>query len=186
MPAGLIVPVSGPFVATWSAFPFGTMNDDGYELSCQIPGQEVNQSDAYGMTLTEAIYRGQNWKCRFRGLEWNKTGLLTLLQMFGYISGGVVNSTPPLAAATVLGPLLANIGDRWTKYCQSLVLTALLGNPPSTPQTLTALNAGFSPNSTTQFNLTSKVREMPIEMVLLPYSATPASGVTINTPFTTT
>lgn len=172
MAAGLVVPISGPAVATWSALPLGTQNDDGYELACTIQGQEVNESDAYGMTLVEAIYRGQNWRCRFRGLEWNKSGLLAILQMFG-------------SQGANMNPILTSIGDRWTKFCQALVLTSILANPPSIPQSLTAVTAGFAPNSQTAFNITSKAREMPLEMVLFPYQTTIAS-VSYNVPFTCT
>jgi hypothetical protein len=173
MAAGLVVPVSGPYTATFDGYPLGTMNDDGYELACTLQGQEVNESDAYGMTLVEAIYRGMNWRCRFRGLEFNKTGLLAILQMFGQTG-----------ANTTLTPLLTAIGDRWTKFCKSLILTSILTPyPPTMPLTLTALSAGFSPNTTSQFLLTSKVREMPLELVFLPYaSGSPA----VNIPFSTT
>jgi len=174
MAAGLIIPVSGAAVGTWNALPLGTLNDQGYQLSCTIVGQEVNASDAFGGTLVEGIIRGQNWKATVRGLEWNKTGLLSILQMFGGGAGG-----------TTLTPTLANIGDRWTKFCQALVLTSILGSPPSTPQTLTAVNAGFSPNSTTAFNITSMLREMPLELVLIPYQSIVGS-VTNNIPFSTT
>jgi hypothetical protein len=173
MAAGLVIPISGPYVGTWQALPLGTLSDDGYEVSCTLQGQEVNETDAYGMTLVEGIWRGQNWRCRLRGLEW-KTGLLSILQMFGQTG-----------AAGSLTPILANIGDRWTKYCQSLVLTAILGNPPTTPQTLTAVNAGFAPNTQSQFLKTSKVRELPLELVLIPYQTVIAS-VTYSLPFTTT
>jgi len=176
MPAGLVVPISGPYVGTFEAFPFGTLNDDGYELSFTVQGQEVNETDAYGMTLVEGIYRGQNWRCRLRGLEWFKTGLLTMMQMFGATAA---------APNTNMAPILTNIGDRWTKYCQTLLLTAILGNPPSIPQTLTALNAGLAPQQQSLMNMTSKVREMPLEMVLIPYS-TVISSVTYSVPFTTT
>ncbi len=173
MAAGLVVPISGPYSAVFNSNALGTQNDEGYELSCSIPGQEINASDAFGKTLVEAIFQGQNWKCRFRGLEWNKAGLLAILQMFG---GGAGNA---------LAPVLTNIGDRWTNYCKALVLTAILGNPPTTPQSLTATNAGFSPNSQSAFNLTSKMREFPLELVLIPYSASVGS-VTAAIPFSTT
>lgn len=172
---GLVVPISGPYVGTFDAFPLGTLNDDGYELACSLNGQEVNETDAYGMTLVEAIFRGQNWRCRMRGLEW-KSGLLAILQMFG--------TTGTLGDGN-LTPTLLNIGDRWTKFCQALVLTAILANPPTTPQSLTALNAGFAPNSQSLFNMTSKVRELPLELVLLPYSAT-VNSLTVHVPFTVT
>lgn len=149
------------------------LSDDGYQLRCTIQGQEIDASDAYGMTLVEGIYRGQNWRVQIRGLEWNKTGLLASLQAFG-MSG----------ANTTLTPTLANIGERYSKYAQAMVLTAILGNPPSTPQTLTASSAIIAPQSVTDFNITSKMREMPIEYVLLPYTSA-TSGVG-NVPFSTT
>ncbi len=175
MPAGLVVPISGPYTATWNAFTLGTQNDDGYVLTGTYQGQEVNMSDAYGMTLVEAIWRGLNWKLRFRGLEFNKTGILASLQAFG--STG--------APSTTFTPTLQNVGDRFTKFAKSLVLTAILANPPTFVQTLTADNAIVSPQSNVEYLLTSKVREAPFEMVLLPYSATVGS-LTVNVPFTTT
>src|ERR1019366_4933941 len=128
MAAAIVLPVSGPFLGVWNSLPLGTQNEDGYVLSCQHQGQEVNATDAYGKTLVEGIWQGMNWRLRLRGLEANKTGLLSLLQMFGQ-SG----------ANTTLTPTLAAIGDRWSNYCKTLLLTAILGNPPTMSQTLTAL-----------------------------------------------
>jgi hypothetical protein len=171
MAAGLVVPISGPYVGTWNALPLGTLSDDGYELGATLQGQEVNETDAYGMTLVEAIYRGFNWRLRIRALELTKTGPLTLFQQFGQTG-----------AAGTLNPQLVNIGDRWTKYSLPLVLTAILGNPPSSPASLTAVNAAIAPNSSTSMLFTSKVREMPVELVLIPYTV---SGPA-NIPFSTT
>ncbi len=173
MAAALVLPISGPYLGTWNGETLGTLNDDGYVLSVQHQGQEINASDAYGMTLVEAIWRGMNWRCRIRGLEFNKTGLLSLLQMFGR-SG----------ANNTLTPQLAFIGDRWSNYGRIMVLTAILGNPPTMPQAITAASACLAPGQTTEFLMTSKMREMPIEMVLLPYNAVVGSG-SIIVPFTT-
>ena len=172
---GLVVPVSGPYTATWNAFTLGTQNDDGYVLTGAWTGQEVNASDAYGMTLVEAIYRGINWRMRFRGLEFNKTGILASMQAFG--STG--------APSTTFTPTLANIGNRHSLFAQSLVLSAILGNPPSFVQSLTALGAIVAPQSNVEYLMTSKVREAPFEMVLLPYAASVGS-LTANVAFTTT
>lgn len=168
--------MSGPYSATWNAFALGTQNDDGYVLTGTYQGQEVNQSDAFGMTLVEAIWRGLNWRLRFRGLEWNKPGILAAMQAFG--STG--------APSTTFTPTLANIGDRYSKFAKSLVLTAILGNPPTTPQTLTALGAIIAPQSNVEQMMTSKMKEAPIEMVLLPYSATVDSLSNQQVAFTTT
>lgn len=175
--AGLVVPVSGPYTATWNGSALGTQNDDGYVLNGTYQGQEVNASDAYGMTLVEAIWRGLNWRMRFRGLEFNKPGMLSAIQALG--SSG--------AAATTFTPVLANIGDRMSKFGQALVLTAVLGSfPPTMPATLTALSAIVAPQSNVEYLMTSKVREAPFEMVLLPYSAVISSSNNISTSFTTT
>ncbi len=174
MAAALVLPVSGAYVGLWQALPLGTQHDDGFDLQATTQGQEVDATDAYGMTLVEAIYRGQNWRLRFRGLEWNKTGQLSLLQMFGQTG-----------AAGTFSPTLANIGNRWSAFCQTLLLTAILSNPPTTPQTLTALTAGLAPQSQSSMLMTSKVREMPVEMVMLPYQ-TVVSSATVTVPFTCT
>jgi hypothetical protein len=128
------------------------------------------------MTLVEAIWRGLNWRVRFRGLEWNKPGILASMQAFG--SSG--------APSTTFTPILDNIGERYSKYAQPLILTAILGNPPTTPQTLTATNAIVAPNSNVDYIMTSKVREAPFEMVLLPYTTNVSSLSNVDLAFTTT
>lgn len=176
MAAGLVVPVSGPYTGTWNSKTLGTQNDDGFQLLGAYTGQEVNQSDAYGMTLVEAIWRGINWRLRFRGLEWNKAGILASMQAFGSTGDPALSFTPTLA----------NIGNRYTAFAQPLVLTSTLGAyPPTTPQTFTAVNSIVAPQSNVEYIMTSKVREAPFEMVLLPYQAVIGS-LTVNLAFTTT
>ena len=182
----LVLPVSGPYTATWNAFSIGVQNDDGFVMNGTYTGQEVNLTDVYGMTLVEAIFRGLNWRLRFRGLEFNRSGILSAMQAFG--STG--------APSTTFTPILANIGDRYSAFSQSLVLTSILsvqpqGSPfgtiflPSFISTLTAAGAIVAPQSNIEFMMTSKVREAPLEMVLLPYVASVAS-LTVKTAFTTT
>ena len=55
MVAALVLPISGPYVGTWNGADLGTQNDDGFVLIGAYQGQEINLSDAYGMTLVEAI-----------------------------------------------------------------------------------------------------------------------------------
>ena len=174
MAAGLVVPVSGPYVGTWGGNKIGTLSDDGYELACTIQGQEVNETDAYGMTLVEAIYRGQNWRARLRGLEWLQ-GMLNALQMFGQFD-----------LAKPLSPEITVVGDRWTRYCAPMVLNAIITGvgSPTTPLSLTATNSGIAPNSQSAFNMTSKVRELPLELCLIPYAS--AGSPSFAIPFTVT
>lgn len=176
MAAALVLPISGPYTATWNGFSLGTQNDDGYVLSGTFQGQEVNATDAYGMTLVEAIWRGLNWRLRFRGLEFNRPGILNAIQAFG--ATGV--------AATSFTPRLDHIGNRYSAFAQTLILTAIITtNPPTMPQTLTALSAIVAPQSNVEYLMTSKVREAPFEMVLLPYKLSPGAGA-YKVSFTTT
>lgn len=176
MAAALVLPISGPYTGTWNDFALGTQNDDGFVLLGNYTGQEVNLSDAFGMTLVEAIWRGLNWRLRFRGLEFNKPGILASAQAFG--STG--------APSTTFTPTLANIGDRYSKFGRALTLTAILGNPPTFPQTLSAATAIVAPNSNTEYIMTSKVREAPFEMVLLPFETIVGSLANVRVAFTTT
>ncbi len=175
--AALVVPVSGPYIGTWNSYSLGTMNDDGYVLRGTYQGQEVNQSDAYGMTLVEAIWRGINWRMRFRGLEFNKPGILASMQAFGSSGNN----------STTFTPVLQSIGNRFSAFAQALLLNSILGTyPPTMPSTFTALNAIVAPQNDVEYMMTSKVREAPFEMVLLPYSAVVTSNNVTATSFTTT
>ena len=175
MAAALVLPISGPYTGVWNGFSLGTQGDDGYVLRGAFQGQEVNTSDAYGMSLVEAIWRGLNWRLTFRGLEFNRPGILAAMQAMG--SAGAPNTT--------FTPILANVGARMSAFAQPLVLSAILGNPPTMPQTLTATNAVVAPQSNVEYIMTSKVREAPFEMVLLPYQAVIGSLV-VNLAFSTT
>ncbi len=173
--AGLVVPVSGPYTATWNGFTLGTQNDDGYVLRGMFQGQEINLSDAYGMTLVEAIWRGLNWRLAIRGLEWNKEGILASMQAFG--STG--------SPRTTFTPTLANIGNRYSAFGQALTLTSILGvYPPTFPTVLLGLSAIVAPQTNVEYMMTSKMREAPFEFVLLPYVATVGS-LSVNISFTT-
>lgn len=171
----LVIPISGPYIGLWNSVLLGTQNDDGFVLQGTFQGQDINQSDAYGMTLVEAIWRGLNWRLRLRGLEWSQPGLMNLYNVFGSTGN----------PQTTFTPTLDNIGQKWSIFAQTLQLTAILGNPPTLPQTLTALNAIVAPQSNMEAMMTSKMRESPLELVLLPYSKTIGS-LTKNVSFTTT
>lgn len=166
MAAALVTPCSGPYLGTWDAQSLGVMNDDGFVLRCTIQGQEMNATDQYGATLVEGVYRGQNWRARMTGMEW-ETGLLAAFQMFGQI-----DQEPELAPTLSSINFACIVGDLWSNYWQPLVLTAILGDPPTTPASLTAANAAIAPEMNTEFMMTSKLRELPLEFVLIPYEHT--------------
>jgi hypothetical protein len=181
--AALVLPISGPYTGTWAGSPLGTQNDDGFVLTGAYQGQEVSGRDAYGMSLIEAIFRGINWRLRFTGLEWSRPGILAAMQAFGSFQ----------APTNTFTPTLTTVGQRFSAFAQPLVLNNILpvqafgtgpGANPTFIAMLTAAGAVLAPQSNIQSMLTSKLREAPIEMVLLPYQATVGS-LTVNTSFTT-
>lgn len=183
MAAGLAVPVSGPYLGTWNALTLGVMDDNGFVLRCVIHGQEMNRTDQFGQTLVEGVYQGQDWRARFNGLEF-KAGLLAALQAFG-AADRVGNTLNPTLSGVIVG-LQANginVGDLFTNYANPLVLTAVLGNPPTAPQSLTATNAIVAPEMNTEMSLTSKIRELPLELCLIPYN-TVIGSISNAVPFT--
>jgi hypothetical protein len=166
MAAALVLPISGPYLGLYEALSLGTQDDNGFELAVTVQGQEINASDAYGLTLVEGIFRGLNWRLRLRGLEWDKPGLMLALQQFGQTG---------VAPGFSFNPNIGVIGDRMSTYSGILVLAAILGNPPTTPQTLTASTAFMSVNMRSDMMFTSKLRELPMEFCLVPYEAVIAS-----------
>jgi hypothetical protein len=189
----LIVPVSGPYTGTYApptetsspyygqaigAVSLGIMNDDGYRISCEFKAQEVNATDAFAMTLLDFVNRGQDWKIFMTGQEW-KAALMLLLQPWGVTPFLPNNSGSVYTYSGVLSPQLGGggtlgsngaIGTRGVLSSGILLLTSTLGGPPTAPASLTANQAIISPNSRADFNFTSKVRELPLELSLLPYN----------------
>lgn len=178
--AMLAVPVSGPYLGVWDGQALGVQSDDGYRLTCQIHGQRMDATDQFGKTMVEGVYQGQNWTARLLGLEW-KAAMLQLLQAFGFLDAEDIS--PTLFGLTINNDPVCNVGDLYSRYANPLVLTAILANPPTTPQSLTASKAIISPEQSSEFMLTSAVRELPLEMVLLPYTTTIGSDV-YAVPFT--
>jgi hypothetical protein len=153
----LILPIAGRYDGVYDELDLGILNDDGFELSMQAKAQEINDTDAYGMTLIEAIYRGQDWRIRFRAMEAAKDGLMTALLVFGATGAGMT-------------PKLGVIGRRFTDMARALQLNATVGTPAEgNPSTFDADQTIMSPANNTAMLLTSKVREVPIELVLLPF-----------------
>jgi hypothetical protein len=163
--AGLIIPIAGRYSGAYTppsagALTIGVLNDDGYELSVQPKGEEVNATDAYGMSLLDYVYRGADWRLRYTGKEFT-AAIVSVMWPWGM-------------GASALSPKMGVIGRRASDVAGSLVLTAATGTPAASapgPATLTAGLAIVSPNSNLAMLLTSKVRDVPVEMVLLPYTS---------------
>jgi hypothetical protein len=162
----LITPVAGAYTATYeapggSALALGIQDDNGFELSVVPKGQDINLTDQYGMTLLDGIYRGMDCRLRHKTEEWSD-GLMAVLTTYGDV---IADPSPSFA--------LGVVGINYVTLSGTLVLTSTSGTPAATsPATLTATQALLSANNNFTIGFTSKIREVPIEYMLLPYAAT--------------
>jgi hypothetical protein len=214
----LIIPVAGPYTALYTppnansyspyynvdsggAIPaqaLGLMNDNGYEISCNMKGEMVNRTDAYAMTLLEVIYQGQDWSCQLTGKEWT-TALMLLLQPFGALPTVVASAAtvtwgilaPRLSGSISASPgagtsLAGGIGSKGSLAAGTLVLNSILGGVPTAPTSLTAPLTIMTPESRANFQFTSKVRDLPLQLSFLPYKFTGEDGNYYAIPFLVT
>lgn len=114
----------------------------------------INRSDVYGDTMLDIIYRGCDWFFQTEFKEYR---------------AGPIAVAFPWGAIGVLG----TIGRLGSDVALPLVLTATAGTPAATtPATLTAPKAILAPNSNPRAQFNSRLRTLPVRMVLLPVSDT--------------
>lgn len=171
----LITVVAGAYTATYqpnagngasgaggSPANLGLLTDDGWELSWQAFSEEVRNTDGYARTLLDLIYQGADWRFRARFKEYS-AAVMNLAWPWGKATGNL---------APVLSNTTSTIGRRGTDVAGSLVLTATANTPAAgNPATLTCGFTILSPNNNFSMNFTSRVREVPAELVLLPYAS---------------
>ncbi len=140
--------IAGPYNAS-----FGSalgVTEDGFDMSFTPKGEEINQTDLFGMTLVEIIMLGGDWAVTATGLEYTK--------MVGVLSSWATLGTP--GAVSRLASSAAS----------ALVMSAAGGT--ATPASFSASRAILSPNNaSSSWKLTSKLRRVPVRMTLLPSDA---------------
>ena len=184
----LLIPTSGPYVGTYapgasavgngSNLALGITSDDGYRLIWQIHKQRIGNdgTDRFGQSLLENVYRGADWSVAFRCREYG----LPILQA----------ASPYAAAAAGNGVFrpaigIAGVADDTSGFTGIFNLVAVAGTPAATnPATLTAGHAIVADGQQYDMLYTSKLREVPTVLNLLPIAV---SGSISTTPiwFTT-
>lgn len=156
--------IVGAYTATLNSVALG-ITEEGYNLQWEPKHDTIERSDVYGDMLLDTIYRGTNWFFQAEFLEY-KAG--------------------PLAAVYPWGSALGTqgiIGRLGSDVATSLVLTSTTGTPAvATPATLTATKTIIAPGSNPNAMFNSRLRTMPVRLVLLPVDT--GAGVIKN--FTTT
>ncbi len=143
--------IAGAYVGTYNSIALG-ITDEGYMLQWEPQQQNIEKSDVFGDQIIDTVYRGTRWFLQTEFLEW-KAG--------------------PQDAAyrwSNLG-LQGTIGRLGSDVAAALVLTSTAGTPAvATPATLTAAKALLAPGSNPQAQFDSRLRTIPVRMIMFPYS----------------
>ena len=157
----LTQPASGPYTATYNAVAIG-LTEDGYKLRLRPSDQLINRSDTYGDTPIDYVWRGGSMRGMFTCMDF-KTANLVALWPFNTF-GILMNATTPI------GILASGIA-------KALVLTATANTPAVAAatgkeiiNTFTATRAVVPPEFEGEILFDSRLRTIPVELMLLPYT----------------
>lgn len=146
---------AGRYATTYNANDIG-ITKGGVELQHDAELEDIAESDAYGLSVIDSIFRGGNCHIQFTSLEF-KTGSKAAHWPFG---GAVLGRV--FTAAVPIGVLASAIAA-------PVVLTAVANTPSATdPATFTASLALLAKNSNLSFFFNSKLREVPVRLRLYP------------------
>jgi hypothetical protein len=147
--------VAGRYSGTYNAVDVG-ITQAGYELQQDSSAQILNQSDAYGETIIDIIYRGGSVHIQWESMAY-KAGSYTPFWPWG---GGTLG-----VARNAANP----IGILGTDEALSFVLTATASTPAAAaPATLTASKSILAPNYPARLLYDSRLRTVPVRILCLP------------------
>lgn len=157
--------VAGRYTGSYSAVDVG-ITDNGYELQQDSAWENVSTSDALGDSLLDGIYRGGSVRMIFDSKAF-KAGSITPFWPWNTLG----------QLATVAGP----IGRLASDVAAAMVLSAVAGTAFAGPtggpagatvvNSLTGSKAILAPSSPARLLFTSRLRQVPIQLVLLPYTS---------------
>lgn len=160
--------IAGAYTTSYNAVNVG-MTSEGFTLTQDAKAELIQNSDQYGDSILDGIYRGGNCFIDFESKVY-KAGSMTPWWPYG--------------ALGVMCTAAAPIGRQLSAIAAALVMTVVPATPAvsTTPQinTFTASKAILPPDSNLKLLFTSKLRTVPIRLLLLP------SDTGANPPGTTT
>jgi hypothetical protein len=159
--------VAGRMSATYNANDVG-ITRDGYGLTLDTEAEDIGETDAWGLSVIDSVYRGGNCFLQFTSVAY-KTGSLQAFWPYGGALAGPgvlgvlhdANQATPLAIAQ----LASNIA-------KAFVLTATAGTPAAAaPATLTATFALLARNAQGVLRFSSKLRDVPVRLRCYPFTS---------------
>ena len=141
--------IAGRYSGSYNGGDIG-ITEQGFTLSLTPHAERIAESDAYGQTLIELIFRGCDVGLILDSLEYKTASIASIWPWGSLGTMGVIGR---------LGSALA----------QSVILTAAAGTPAaSTPATATFGRSLLSPGFNVNLLFNSKLRKVPIRYDVLP------------------
>lgn len=155
--------IAGAYTGTYNSVDVG-FTLDGFRYGVDWKAEMINQSDLFGDTLIDMVYRGGDAQMTFTSRTF-KAGALTPFWPWGQ-------------AVSAIGQIFSDalpIGRMARDVAAALVLTGKAATPAvdSTPSldSLTASKAILAPNTRGELLFDSKARNVPMVLQLLPYES---------------
>lgn len=177
--------VAGAYTSTYNAIGVG-LTRAGYNLSVVPKFERINETDLYGETLIDGIYRGCDATIDYVARAY-KAGSVSPFWPFGATRTGSTN-TGGAAGAGDLGTAFSPttpISTLMTDFAKPFVLTAVANTPAAIvgtatakggPLTVTAPLTCLAPDFDARLLFDSKLREVPTRLQLLPTVSTAQTG----------
>lgn len=156
--------IAGAYTATYNAVDVG-FTLDGFKYGTEWKQEIIEQSDLHGETIIDFIFRGLNAQILFTSRTF-KIGAFTPFYPWGTALGTIFTDAAP-------------IGRRASDVALAFVMSVKANTPAAatisgvtTINTLTATKSILAPNFRGELLFDSKVRQIPIQLQLLPYEGT--------------
>lgn len=163
--------IAGRYSSTYNTVDTG-ISKEGQELELDTDMDDIGETDAWGTSVIDGIWRGGNCFVQFTSEEY-KAGSLGAYWPYG----GAINAAGVLGILvddTIAAPNKLPMGQLASNIAKALVLTVTAGTPAATAgavNTLTAMFALLAKNFNGKLLFNSKLREVPIRLRCYPYTA---------------
>lgn len=145
--------VAGAYTGTYNAVAVG-FTQKGFELSQSFKTELIDETDLYGQTVIDAVYRGGEAFLQFESRTYK---------------AGATAPFAPWGALGVISTTAAPIGRLATDVAQATVLTAVANTPAAAaPASLTAPKALLAENFDGKLLFDSRLRNVPVRLRLYP------------------
>lgn len=156
---GLGTFVPGVFAGTYNGTTLGLTTSDGWRLKWRDSVKKINDTNAYGDTLIDGIYRGKS------GVQL----MVTVKEWNSIVKAAIWPYSVP--ATPVFDGKLGQIGQLTSNVAKAIVLTPEASSPAAgvAETILTASKAILSPDNDLEFLMGPVERDIPLLFDLLLY-----------------